>query len=139
MLALGVDRTQVGYSYIGGGAVLLQVGMERAEADAKAVEASVRSALAALVHVQLARVALDQLDLSAAHRQLERALEHDPTCLDAASLLVAALGDGASAARRLRAERISFFTSSVYVELGKRVRNSSKDWIALLNPLRSFS
>ncbi|THD83481.1 universal stress protein [Aliigemmobacter aestuarii] len=47
VLALGVDRTQVGYSYIGGGAVLLQVGMERAEADAKAVEASVRSALAA--------------------------------------------------------------------------------------------
>jgi nucleotide-binding universal stress UspA family protein len=46
VLALGIDRTQVGYSYIGGGAVLLQVGMDRAEADAKAVEAAARAALA---------------------------------------------------------------------------------------------
>lgn len=46
-LALGVDRTQVGYSYIGGGAVLLQVGMERAEADAQAVEKAVREAMKA--------------------------------------------------------------------------------------------
>ena len=47
VLALGIDRTQVGYSYIGGGAVLLQVGMERAEAEAKAVEAAVRAAVGA--------------------------------------------------------------------------------------------
>ena len=47
VLALGIDRTQVGYSYIGGGAVLLQVGMERAEAEAKAVETAVRAAVGA--------------------------------------------------------------------------------------------
>jgi hypothetical protein len=41
---LGIDRTQVGYSYIGGGAVLLQVALERAEADAKAVEAAAKAA-----------------------------------------------------------------------------------------------
>jgi len=45
VLALGIDRTQVGYSYVGGGAVLLQVATERAEADAKAAEAAVRAAL----------------------------------------------------------------------------------------------
>lgn len=45
VLALGIDRTQVGYSYVGGGAVLLQVAMERAEADAKATEAAARKAL----------------------------------------------------------------------------------------------
>ncbi len=32
-LALGVDRTQVGYSYVGSGAVILQVAMERAEEE----------------------------------------------------------------------------------------------------------
>lgn len=46
ILALGVDRTQMGYSYVGGGAVLLQVAMERAEEDAKRCEAAVRLALA---------------------------------------------------------------------------------------------
>ncbi len=45
ILALGVDRTQVGYSYIGGGAVLMQVALERAETDAKAVEAAAREAI----------------------------------------------------------------------------------------------
>lgn len=45
VLALGIDRTQVGYSYVGGGAVLLQVATERAEADAKAVEAAARAAI----------------------------------------------------------------------------------------------
>lgn len=47
VLALGVDRTQVGYSYIGGGAVLLQVAMDRAEADAKELEAAARAAFEA--------------------------------------------------------------------------------------------
>ena len=46
-LALGVDRTQVGYSYVGAGAVVLQVALERAEADARANEAAVKAALAA--------------------------------------------------------------------------------------------
>lgn len=46
VLALGIDRTQVGYSYVGGGAVLLQVAMERAEADASAAEAATRAAIA---------------------------------------------------------------------------------------------
>lgn len=46
VLALGVDRTQMGYSYVGGGAMLLQVAMERAEEDARRCEAEVRRLLA---------------------------------------------------------------------------------------------
>ena len=45
VLVLGVDRTQVGYSYIGSGAVLMQVGIDRAEADARALEAAAKAAL----------------------------------------------------------------------------------------------
>jgi len=45
ILALGVDRTQVGYSYIGTGAVVLQAAIDRAEQDAKDVEAAARRAL----------------------------------------------------------------------------------------------
>lgn len=45
VLALGVDRTQVGYSYVGSGAVLLQVSLERAETDARDVETAARRAL----------------------------------------------------------------------------------------------
>ncbi|HMO09067.1 MAG TPA: universal stress protein [Paracoccaceae bacterium] len=44
MLALGIDRTQIGYSYVGAGTVLMQAAMERAEADARAVEAGMRAA-----------------------------------------------------------------------------------------------
>ncbi|HSF65202.1 MAG TPA: universal stress protein [Paracoccaceae bacterium] len=44
LLALGIDRTQVGYSYVGSGAVLLQVALERAEAEARAVEAAAKAA-----------------------------------------------------------------------------------------------
>lgn len=44
VLALGIDRTQVGYSYVGSGAVLLQVALERAEAEARAVEAATKAA-----------------------------------------------------------------------------------------------
>lgn len=47
ILALGVDRTQVGYSYIGSGAVILQAALDRAEQDAKEIEAAVRKSLAA--------------------------------------------------------------------------------------------
>lgn len=46
-LALGVDRTQIGYSYVGSGAVILQVAMERAEEEARANEKAVQAALAA--------------------------------------------------------------------------------------------
>ncbi|GAB1364781.1 universal stress protein [Rhodobacter sp.] len=46
-LALGVDRTQVGYSYVGAGAVVLQVALERAEEEARANEAAVKAALTA--------------------------------------------------------------------------------------------
>lgn len=46
VLVLGVDRTQVGYSYIGTGAVLMQVALDRAEADARALETAAKSALA---------------------------------------------------------------------------------------------
>ncbi|EEW26973.1 universal stress protein [Rhodobacter ferrooxidans] len=47
VLTLGIDRTQVGYSYVGGGAVLLQVATERAEADAKAAEDAAKAAVEA--------------------------------------------------------------------------------------------
>ena len=47
ILALGVDRTQIGYAYIGSGAVLLQVAQERAETDARGLEDAVKAALAA--------------------------------------------------------------------------------------------
>ena len=46
-LALGVDRTQVGYSYVGSGAVILQVAMDRAEEEARANEKAINAALSA--------------------------------------------------------------------------------------------
>jgi nucleotide-binding universal stress UspA family protein len=46
-LVLGVDKTQVGYSYIGSGAVLIAAAMERAEEDARAAETALTQALAA--------------------------------------------------------------------------------------------
>jgi nucleotide-binding universal stress UspA family protein len=45
-LALGVDRTQVGYSYVGSGAVVLQLAMDRAEEEARANAAALQAALA---------------------------------------------------------------------------------------------
>ena len=47
ILVLGVDRTQVGYSYVGSGAVLMQAAMERAELEANEIEARVSKVLAA--------------------------------------------------------------------------------------------
>lgn len=44
VLALGVDQTQLGYSYIGGGAVLTQLSLDRAQNDAK-LAASVAKAV----------------------------------------------------------------------------------------------
>ena len=46
-LALGVDRTQIGYAYVGSGAVLLADGMDRAEADARAVDKALKAAIGA--------------------------------------------------------------------------------------------
>ena len=46
-LALGVDRTQIGYSYVGSGAVMIAAAMERAEEDARASEKALNAALAA--------------------------------------------------------------------------------------------
>ena len=46
VLALGVDQTQLGYSYIGAGAVLTELSLDRAEDDAKKDEAAARAALA---------------------------------------------------------------------------------------------
>jgi hypothetical protein len=37
-MALGVDRTQIGYSYVGSGAVMIAAGLERADQDARAAE-----------------------------------------------------------------------------------------------------
>ena len=45
VLAVGIDRTQVGYSYVGSGAVILQVALERAEEDARAIEAAAKAAI----------------------------------------------------------------------------------------------
>ncbi len=47
VLVLGVDRTQVGYSYIGSGAILMQVSLDRAEAEARETEVAAKAALAA--------------------------------------------------------------------------------------------
>ena len=47
VLALGVDRTQLGYSYVGTGAVVLQAALDRSEQDARAVETACKAALAA--------------------------------------------------------------------------------------------
>jgi nucleotide-binding universal stress UspA family protein len=46
-LALGVDRTQVGYSYVGSGAVMIAAAMERAESDAREAEGALKAALGA--------------------------------------------------------------------------------------------
>lgn len=45
VLVLGVDRNQLGYSYIGAGAVLLQAATDQAEANAKACVQAVEEAL----------------------------------------------------------------------------------------------
>jgi len=42
VLSLGIDRTQLGYSYIGGAAVLAQVSMDRAAEDAEKLDAAAR-------------------------------------------------------------------------------------------------
>ncbi len=46
-LALGVDRTQVGYSYVGSGAVVIAAAMDRAEAEAREAEAALNAAIGA--------------------------------------------------------------------------------------------
>ncbi|MBN8631817.1 MAG: universal stress protein [Rhodobacterales bacterium] len=46
-LALGVDRTQVGYSYVGSGAVVIAAAMDRAEGEAREAEAALNAAIAA--------------------------------------------------------------------------------------------
>lgn len=46
-LALGVDRTQVGYSYVGSGAVMIAATMDRAEADARDAETALNAAIGA--------------------------------------------------------------------------------------------
>ncbi len=46
-LALGVDRTQIGYSYVGSGAVMIAAATERAEEDARATEKALSAALGA--------------------------------------------------------------------------------------------
>lgn len=46
-LALGVDRTQVGYSYVGSGAVVIAAAMDRAEGEAREAEAALNAALVA--------------------------------------------------------------------------------------------
>jgi len=45
VLSLGIDRTQIGYSYIGGAAVLAQASMDRAAEDAEKLDAAARAIL----------------------------------------------------------------------------------------------
>lgn len=47
VLALGVDRTQIGYSYVGAGALMVQSALEQAEVEARQTEAATLSALRA--------------------------------------------------------------------------------------------
>jgi nucleotide-binding universal stress UspA family protein len=46
-LVLGVDRTQIGYSYVGSGAVLIAAAMDRAEEEARAAEKALNAAVGA--------------------------------------------------------------------------------------------
>ncbi|AZL58909.1 universal stress protein [Tabrizicola piscis] len=46
-LSLGVDRTQIGYSYVGSGAVMIAAAMERAEEEARATAKALSAALGA--------------------------------------------------------------------------------------------
>ena len=46
-LAVGVDRTQIGYSSVGSGAVVIGAGMDRAESQAREAEAALKAALGA--------------------------------------------------------------------------------------------
>ncbi len=43
-LAIGVDRTQIGYSYVGASAAMVQLSQERATSDVKAVETAIQAA-----------------------------------------------------------------------------------------------
>lgn len=45
VLALGVDHAQLGYAYLGGGDVLTEMSMERAEADARTATTAAKAAL----------------------------------------------------------------------------------------------
>ncbi|OYU19720.1 MAG: universal stress protein [Rhodobacteraceae bacterium PARR1] len=45
ILALGVDRTQLGYSYLGTGAVVLQATLDRTEQEAREIETACKTAL----------------------------------------------------------------------------------------------
>jgi nucleotide-binding universal stress UspA family protein len=46
-LALGVDRSQIGYSYAGAGAVMIAAAMERADQDARNAEKALKAAISA--------------------------------------------------------------------------------------------
>ncbi|MCU0827192.1 MAG: universal stress protein [Tabrizicola sp.] len=46
-LVLGVDRTQIGYSYVGSGAVMIAAAMDRAEEEARATEKAMTEAIGA--------------------------------------------------------------------------------------------
>ena len=47
LLCLGIDRDQSGYAYLGAAAMVVQVSLDRAEAEARAAEAAAHAALAA--------------------------------------------------------------------------------------------
>jgi nucleotide-binding universal stress UspA family protein len=46
-LTLGVDRTQIGYSYVGSGAVMIAAAIERAEEEARTTEKAMNAAIGA--------------------------------------------------------------------------------------------
>ena len=69
-----------------------------------AVGASRRTpAQMSMVHVALARQAMEQLDVERARGELRQALELEPASVEAAALMVEALGSGATDAERLGA------------------------------------
>lgn len=47
ILAVGVDHSQLSYSYVGAGTMMVQAALDRAETDARAIEAAAKTAVAA--------------------------------------------------------------------------------------------
>lgn len=90
--------------WLGAGVRAQQTAEARAEWLEAVVEAQRPPAMEAMVHVRLARLALEQMDPAKARESLKRALELDPASLEAAELTLQSLDEKAGGAERLRAE-----------------------------------
>lgn len=89
--------------WLAAGARVCQTAEARAEWLQAVLQTPRPPALQAMVHVELARLELERVDLAAAQRHLDRAFELEPTCVAAAALALHALGDEAPAVARLKA------------------------------------